>query len=136
MRGTTVQERRKAAKNVNDIVKAIETVQDMLDVLETAGSCYVYKHNGGADRLRNVLDCLSTQQEQESNDPLTLDELRKMDREPVYIWYPYPKYGEWVVSDGFNQYKNFTSTDNDSWYIGDYGKTWLAYRHKPEEGTA
>lgn len=47
---------------MTDLQKAIETVQDMLDVMESHGSCYAYKHNGGDARLRNVLDCLKAQQ--------------------------------------------------------------------------
>ena len=62
---------------------AIETIQDMLDVMEATGSCYVYKHNGGDIRLKNVLECLRAQQKLESslkalesNEPPTLAELR------------------------------------------------------------
>lgn len=62
------------------INEAIETIQDMLDVLEAQGSAYVYKHNGGDIRLRNVLHFLRAQQKTEKNEPLTLDELREMDQ--------------------------------------------------------
>lgn len=58
-------------------------------------------------------------------EPLTMDELRQMDGEPV-----------WCVSLGTKLSRG------DGWYIGvnnwymcGYGKTWLAYRQKPEEGT-
>ena len=58
------------------------------------------------------------------NEPLTLDELRKMDGEPV--WLVNQNGGRWAIMSGvylWNSRKN-----------ADYGKTWLAYRQKPEEG--
>ena len=59
------------------------------------------------------------------NEPLTLDELREMDGEPA--WLVNQNGGRWVIMSGvylWNSRKN-----------ADYGKTWLAYRQKPEEGT-
>lgn len=66
---------------------------------------------------------------------LTLDELRKMDGEPVWIDY----------MDGFATWRIIESVDNPDkpyarihfyetiWkHLFDYGKTWLAYRTKPE----
>ena len=56
------------------------------------------------------------------NEPLTLDELRKMDGEPV--WLVNQNGGRWVIMSGaylFDRRKN-----------ADYGKTWLAYRQKKE----
>ena len=75
---------------------------------------------------------------QERNTPLTLDELRQMDGEPVWIhfiggavirndgWFIVSQIGtsEIFLSGKVSVYKNF-------WY---YGETWLAYRQKPEEG--
>ena len=72
-------------------------------------------------------------------EPLTLDELRQMDGEPA-----------WFVSmrDGFASWGIVRVVDmSKAWFIavagaerafGDidgYGKTWLAFRQKPEEGT-
>lgn len=61
---------------------------------------------------------------QQPNEPLTLEELREMDGEPV-----------WVESHGAS------FTHGDGWYISankfhlsGYGKTWLAYRRPPEAG--
>ena len=56
------------------------------------------------------------------NEPLTLDELREMDGEPV--WLVNQNGGRWVIMSGvylWNSRKN-----------ADYGKTWLAYRQKKE----
>lgn len=63
------------------------------------------------------------------NDPLTLEELRTMDGEPVYlIDKDEPITKEWVIWD-----KGWTS----NWFedAKNYGKTWIAYRQKLEEGT-
>lgn len=65
------------------------------------------------------------------NDPLTLEQLRELDREPV-----------WLSGDGLNRYDIFRGERSPGWadfYCGRfslfcYGKDWLAYRRKPEEG--
>ena len=68
-------------------------------------------------------------------DPLTLDELRKMDGEPVYI-VEITGREEWLFrrDGGFaDMYGEWTSDDFMSW--DNYGKLWWCYRQKPEEGT-
>jgi len=80
------------------------------------------------------------------NDPLTLEELREMDREPVWVkvidhdvfadktddfddWGLVRK--SWVrILDG--RRADLVHIDYD---FEDYGKEWLAYRHKPKEET-
>ena len=72
---------------------------------------------------------------QERNDPLTLDDLRKMDGEPVYC-VEITGREEWLFrrDSGFaDMYGEFTSDDFMSW--DNYGKLWWCYRRKPEEGT-
>ena len=67
------------------------------------------------------------------NEPLTLDELRKMDGEPVWVQSPgVPEYGRWANVEGVGENCLFL---HDDFTCHDYGKTWLAYRQKPEEGT-
>ena len=57
------------------------------------------------------------------NEPLTLDELRQMDGEPV-----------WCVSLGAELSRgNGWYIGVNNWFMNGYGKTWLAYRQKPEE---
>ena len=66
-------------------------------------------------------------------EPLTLDELRKMDGEPVWVQSPgVPEYGRWAIVEGVGENCLFL---HDDFTCHDYGKTWLAYRQKPEEGT-
>ena len=74
-------------------------------------------------------------QEQERNAPLTLDELRKMDGEPVYC-VEITGREEWLFrrDGGFaDMYGEFTS--DDFMVLDNYGKLWWCYRQKPEEGT-
>lgn len=69
--------------------------------------------------------------EEKPNDPLTLDELRKMDKEPVWG----------VFSDGPDCYmiikwhnsEFFNTFECGFLLVDEYGKSWLAYRRKPEE---
>ena len=69
----------------------------------------------------------------ESNESLTLDELRKMDGEPVWVQSPgVPEYGRWAIVEGVGENCLFL---HDDFTCHDYGKTWLAYRQKPEEET-
>ena len=64
------------------------------------------------------------------NEPLTLDELRKMDGEPVWVQSPgVPEYGRWAIVEGVGENCLFL---RDDFTCHDYGKTWLAYRHKKE----
>ena len=67
------------------------------------------------------------------NEPLTLDELRKMDGEPVWC-VEITGREEWLFrrDGGFaDMYGEFTSDDFMSW--DNYGKLWWCYRQKPEE---
>lgn len=68
------------------------------------------------------------------NEPLSIEQLREMDGEPVWIANPDAlEYGRWGIVDGVYQ------ADDDQVLMlrGDYschyyGKTWLAYRRPPE----
>ena len=63
-------------------------------------------------------------------EPLTLDELRQMDGEPVWVQSPgVPEYGRWAIVEGVGENCLFL---RDDCTCHDYGKTWLAYRQKKE----
>ena len=63
-------------------------------------------------------------------EPLTLDELREMDGEPVWVQSPgVPEYGRWAIVEGVGENCLFL---RDDFTCHDYGKTWLAYRNKKE----
>ena len=93
--------------------------------------------------LREALDmAISALMEQDvadkdvgNNEPLTLDELRRMEGQPVYI---VENTEYWAIVNSFDQagvYLLSYGNPDDYGYFGLYGKTWLAYRQKPEEGT-
>ena len=67
------------------------------------------------------------------NDPLTLDELREMDGEPVWI---IPMRGSggfrtWMLVDA--EYELCREAHGEMAVFENCGKTWLAYRRRPEE---
>jgi hypothetical protein len=80
---------------------------------------------------------------QPANEPLTLDELKQMDGEPVYIvtlenQLENPPYWAIVgISESDSRYQDgivlYNKTQGDWGGVELYGKTWLAYRHKPKE---
>ncbi len=88
-----------------------------------------------------ALAALRAQQERENPKPLTPDELREMDGEPVFI--THSKYGKgWCIIDwhGVNKswfYFSKTGTSEGMTAVPitavTYGEYWLAYRHKPKE---
>lgn len=101
---------------------------------------YAKELAGLVDELQ-VASC--ARQEQERNAPLTLDDLRKMDGEPVWtVTTGVSSSGRWElctcetvcacplhkVLRCVTAYGEVTDYDLDT-----YGKTWLAYRQKPEE---
>lgn len=95
------------------------------------------------DRCKSCPLCQSDKvrhkKEQERNDPITLDDLRKMDGEPVWI-VEYPDWGHWELSADAEDYVTdrepsfYGMKPNDP--AGRYGLHklgWLAYRQKPED---
>ena len=96
------------------------------------------------EALHNAFDCgyRSAIRQQEhfrevtkKVEPLTLDELRQMDGEPVYC-VEITGREEWLFrrDGGFaDMYGEFTS--DDFMVFDNYGKLWWCYRQKPEEGT-
>lgn len=92
-----------------------------------------------ADRLEEYVDrCarfseeIMVLQEKQRNDPLTLDELKKMDGEPVWVvWLDGRLRSRWHIVGSSLWIEMFIEWDGA--FSPDYGKTWLAYRHKTEE---
>lgn len=75
------------------------------------------------------------------NEPLTLDELREMDGEPVWCKWLLPEdkaieQGKWfIVISGDKAGLEIKRPAEYGYHfckIDDYGKTWLAYRRPPE----
>ena len=73
----------------------------------------------------------------EANKALTLDELRQMDGEPVWIEDvgEYKWHGSgWAIVDRERCLVRKASNGNPAFFER-YWKEWVAYRQKPEEGT-
>ncbi len=93
------------------------------------------------DAIKTAIAALHAQAEAERNNPLTLDELRQMDGEPVYIasdkrgagycivdWHG-AKENKWVY---FSRTGTAEGMSAKAVFAKDYGVTWLAYRRKPK----
>ena len=85
---------------------------------------------------RAILE-LYSELERRNPKPLTIEDLRQMDGEPVWVK-PAEEDGLWCRIMVSNATKNFEALipgiDSDcSWVSEEYGKTWEAYRHKPKE---
>ena len=106
---------------VSDIVTGEKNAQKRIDALNMAISAIRQQ-----EHFREVTKKV---------EPLTLDELWKMDGEPVWC-VEITGREEWLFrrDGGFaDMYGEFTSDDFMSW--DNYGKLWWCYRQKPEEGT-
>lgn len=111
------------------------------------------KSEAEADQIKRYIDAydmaLSALRQQDvtdkdvgRNEPLTLDELRKMDGEPAWFVSLRDGFASWgivrVVEMGKVWFIAVAGSERAFRAFGDldgYGKTWLAYRQKPEEGT-
>lgn len=82
-----------------------------------------------------TLKAVERQISEQFNPPLTLDELRHMDGEPV--WVVCGAWADWRIPEFINigAYRGFIRfTDNSAELMEEYGKAWLAYRHRTKEG--
>lgn len=92
-----------------------------------------------------ILDAIREKLERENPKPLTVEELRQMDGEPVWVTNPAePAVSVYCTIDVCTRFKEdrvndkyseaMVPGDGFSYYQFDkYGKTWTAYRHKPRE---
>ena len=91
------------------------------------------------DRANQVIDLFDAAPAVEaepapSNTPLTLEQLREMDGEPVWI---IPMRGSggfctWMLVDA--EYELCREAHGEMAVFENCGKTWLAYRRRPEDG--
>lgn len=68
------------------------------------------------------------------NGPLTMEELREMDGQPVWFCKCHNGLCNWCVIDHTNE-TNIFFTDGTVRLMSSYGDGWMAYRRRPEEGT-
>ena len=120
----------------------IEETISALDIVEHMESFSVLYEPGGPmnqttvgklkEACRMAISILRARTDPPPNDPLTLEELREMDGEPVWVVHPDdvlpPFWGIVEADDG---------TVSNSWCYAtfeDYDTEWLAYRRRPEDG--
>ena len=68
------------------------------------------------------------------NRPLTMEELREMDGQPVWFCKCHNGLCNWCVIDHTNE-TNIFFTDGTVRLMSSYGDGWMAYRRRPEEET-
>lgn len=99
-------------------------------------SCLACIDPGWAQDRHTVRDMWNRKSVQ-PNDPLTLEDLRKMGGEPVWVCSPKNpfdgRYGVVWTSKSWEIDNWFVATVSGPMYFAAHGKTWLAYRRKPEE---
>ena len=120
------------------------TREEAISVLERVAHTES-KWPGTEDTLEALHMAISALRQQETvanrNEPLTLDELRKMSGEPVFVVTDRLK--EWCLVHSHNSddvigggiIMTRRTAEKRTYQYACYGKTWLAYRQKPEEGT-
>lgn len=76
----------------------------------------------------------TNRRDQPENKPLTVEELRQMDGDPVWIDdLERPGFSCWRICYwDRGRYLALVAKSANGYLLEDYGKTWLAYRYKPE----
>ena len=127
-------------------------IEEIIKVLVTERTCVERQSGRGCDRACErcdlvledktvfgaydaVIAMLRTHPDAQPNEPLTLEELREMVGEPVWVQSPgIPEYGSWRIVAGVDTEDGERALYcNGDYTCRDYGKVWLAYRRPPEE---
>jgi hypothetical protein len=118
---------------MSEIQEAIEfyKLQNKKMEYETWKPCQIYP----AYRANEIaIEALQEQAEREKeNKPLTLEELRQMDGEPVWVVGKRElkaAINGWMLINTKSNYSE-AMTSTKSCQFADYGKLWLAYARKP-----
>lgn len=128
----------------DDQIKRIEAAAiDMTDNLIFQAIIQAAKEAGVTDLYlidkKFAADAIREKLEREDPKPLTIEELKQMQGEPVWVKPlnadAVKGKGQWCVIDFYkNSFDALIPGIDNTWYESeDYGKTWVAYRHKPKE---
>lgn len=98
--------------------------------------------DGTNDRANQIIDAFDMAPAMEAellppNDPLTIEELREMAGKPVWIERKNGRVSRWAIfGDMRSPYGVYFGTAAGGLRLpyDEYGKTWSAYRRKPEGG--
>ena len=125
-----------------DAYQAIDIIDEWLD---SVGTVMVGKGLSSYGELIGCIEDAPTLTPQ--NDPLTIEELREMDGEPVYIISEFYHISEWNIPNGIGEIviaydvpcagmkeviPSIKFIDGKELAVEKYGSTWLAYRRPPE----
>ena len=125
-----------------DAYQAIDNIDEWLD---SVGTVMVGK---GLSSYGELIGCIEdTPTLAQQNEPLTLEELREMDGEPVYIISEFYHISEWNIPNGIGEIviaydvpcagmkeviPSIKFIDGKELAVEKYGGSWLAYRRPPE----
>ncbi len=124
----------------------IEETISALDIVEHMESFSVLYEPGGPmnqttvgklkEACRMAISILRARTDPPPNDPLTLEQLRERDGEPVWVEARVALKTEWCIVKYDHQMKRIRFWGADGgWYDSyDYGGRIIAYRRRPEEG--
>ncbi len=125
--------------------EALEMLESMLDVADMKNTGPMYSDDPPRSGLCRIPEddaaklrqYIADRRAAPENKPLTLDELRQMDGDPVWVVVPgHAPICEIVVENYKDGIKMANAEDTDDYGAFDlYGKTWLAYARRPEDAT-
>ena len=117
-------------------------VFEMPVITDTDGGRWIPVNEDALRELVNAFKALRGQEEAEKNEPLTLEELREMDGEPVYVVSYNSDETGWRIVDSVVDYRGAVfDSDRVNVFFNDSfledGRTineeWFAYLRKPKE---
>lgn len=111
------------------------SIEEIIDGLTFLAEDAFEGQTENAEYLTAAITRLKTHPEAQTNEPLTLEELRKMDGQPVWVKAPGVSNdisGRWVIVEGVDLEDRTIYTRGD-FACHDYGAVWLAYRRPPKE---
>jgi len=103
--------------------------EEAIKILSAWAKC---KYKPTHDAACLTVDAIRSQAEAEKNVALTLEELQEIDGEPVWATQMNGAKGLWMFVDA--KHRLCRDVYGCRLAFGDFGKTWLAYRRKREEG--
>lgn len=134
--------------SVEESIKVLEEIAEGFEKMSTeecARNDLRALWEGRAKGIRQAIALIKAHLRDQPNDPMTMKQLQEMDGEPVWIeadkWHIKGKWGlvsVWAGPTGgkFTVYVFDTKTGPTLYPNQEYGRCWLAYRRKPEDGEA
>lgn len=123
------------------IEESIKRIRNHMEVHRIGEPPHIYI----GEALTMAIDALKEKAERENPAPLTIEELRQMNGEPVWVTDPSePAVSAYCTIDVCVRFKEDRVNDKYSeamipgdgfscYQFNTYGKTWIAYLHKPKE---